>query len=97
MKTQLTEALGITCPVIQAPAAFAAGGALASAASSACGLCLIGGAYGDAARIGGQFDIAAGAHAGCGLITWKLAEQPQVLRIPGIRMLQPLFPAKASG
>ncbi|QAX28199.1 NAD(P)H-dependent flavin oxidoreductase [Leisingera sp. NJS204] len=79
MKTRLTEALGITCPVIQAPMAFAAGGALASAVSSAGGLGMIGGAYGDAAWIDQQFDIAAGARVGYGLITWKLAEQPQLL------------------
>ncbi|UWQ32325.1 nitronate monooxygenase [Leisingera sp. M527] len=79
MKTRLTEALGITCPVIQAPMAFAAGGALASAVSSAGGLGMIGGAYGDAAWIDQQFGLAADARVGCGLITWKLAEQPQLL------------------
>ncbi|KJZ21625.1 nitronate monooxygenase, partial [Tritonibacter mobilis] len=79
MKTRLTEAFGITCPVIQAPMAFAAGGALASAVSGAGGLGMIGGAYGDAEWIEQQFGIAAGARVGCGLITWKLAEQPQLL------------------
>ncbi|KIC07645.1 oxidoreductase [Leisingera sp. ANG-M1] len=79
MKTRLTEALGITCPVIQAPMAFAAGGALASAVSNAGGLGMIGGAYGDAGWIDQQFGIAGGARVGCGLITWKLAEQPQLL------------------
>lgn len=79
MKTRLTKALGITFPVIQAPMAFAAGGALASAVSHAGGLGMIGGAYGDTAWIDRQFDIAAEARVGCGLITWKLAEQPHVL------------------
>ncbi|WP_027233917.1 NAD(P)H-dependent flavin oxidoreductase [Leisingera caerulea] len=79
MKTRLTEALGIACPVIQAPMAFAAGGALASAVTDAGGLGMIGGAYGDAAWINQQFDIAAGTRAGCGLITWKLAQQPHLL------------------
>ncbi len=79
MKTRLTEALGITFPVIQAPMAFAAGGALARAVSGAGGLGMIGGAYGDAEWIEQQFSIAAGARAGCGLITWKLAEQPHLL------------------
>ncbi|KIC20131.1 NAD(P)H-dependent flavin oxidoreductase [Leisingera sp. ANG-Vp] len=79
MKTRLTEALGITCPVIQAPMAFAAGGTLASAVSSAGGLGMIGGAYGDAGWIDQQFGAAAGVRVGCGLITWKLAEQPQLL------------------
>ncbi|MDC0657767.1 nitronate monooxygenase [Leisingera sp. SS27] len=79
MKTRLTEALGITCPVIQAPMAFAAGGALVRAVTQAGGLGMIGGAYGDAGWIEQQFAAAAGARAGCGLITWKLAEQPQLL------------------
>ncbi|MEW2915135.1 nitronate monooxygenase [Leisingera sp. JC11] len=79
MKTRLTEALGITCPVIQAPMAFAAGGALASAVSGAGGLGMIGGAYGDAGWIEQQFGTAAGARVGCGLITWKLVEQPHLL------------------
>ncbi|KIC27113.1 NAD(P)H-dependent flavin oxidoreductase [Leisingera sp. ANG-M6] len=79
MKTRLTEALGITCPVIQAPMAFAAGGALARAVTQAGGLGMIGGAYGDAGWIEQQFTAAAGARAGCGLITWKLAEQPDLL------------------
>ncbi|NSY41248.1 nitronate monooxygenase family protein [Leisingera sp. ANG59] len=79
MKTRLTEALGITFPVIQAPMAFAAGSALASAVSGAGGLDMIGGAYGDAGWIERQFGAAAGARVGCGLITWKLAEQPHLL------------------
>ncbi|EBA17484.1 hypothetical protein RSK20926_07097 [Roseobacter sp. SK209-2-6] len=79
MKTRMTEALGITRPVIQAPMAFAAGGTLASAVSSAGGMGMIGGGYGDADWIDQQFGIAAGARVGCGLITWKLAEQPHVL------------------
>lgn len=79
MKTRLTEALGITCPVIQAPMAFAAGGALARAVTQSGGLGMIGGAYGDADWIEQQFGIAAGARVGCGLITWKLAQQPHLL------------------
>ncbi|KIC52248.1 MULTISPECIES: NAD(P)H-dependent flavin oxidoreductase [unclassified Leisingera] len=79
MKTRLTEALGITCPVIQAPMAFAAGGALARAVTQAGGLGMIGGAYGDVGWIEQQFTAAAGARTGCGLITWKLAEQPHLL------------------
>ncbi|KIC35728.1 NAD(P)H-dependent flavin oxidoreductase [Leisingera sp. ANG-M7] len=79
MKTRLTEALGIACPVIQAPMAFAAGGALARAVTQAGGLGMIGGAYGDAGWIEQQFAAAEGARAGCGLITWKLAEQPHLL------------------
>jgi nitronate monooxygenase len=79
MKSRMTEALGITHPVIQAPMAFVAGGALASAVSRAGGLGMIGGGYGDPGWIDQQFDIAADARVGCGLITWKLSEQLHLL------------------
>ena len=91
MKTRLTKALGITYPVIQAPMAFAAGGALASAVSRAGGLGMIGGAYGDDAWIDQQFDIAADARVGCGLITWKLAERPHLLDLVLAREPAALF------
>lgn len=79
MKTRLTKALGLTHPIVSAPMAFAAGGRLASAVTAAGGLGLIGGGYGDPDWIAAQFREAGNARVGCGLITWKLAEQPQVL------------------
>ena len=48
LTTRLTEALGISCPIVSAPMAFAAGGALAAAVTRAGGLGLVGGGYGDA-------------------------------------------------
>ncbi|WP_323776395.1 hypothetical protein [Leisingera sp.] len=76
--------------MIQAPIAFTAGGARRAGPDRR--------AYWDAAWIGQQFDIAAGARAGCGLITWKLAEQPQLLdqvwaRIPAALFLSLGHPA----
>jgi len=79
MKTRLTDRLGIDYPVIQAPMAFAAGGALASAVSRAGGLGFIGGGYGDANWIDGQYAIASEAKIGCGFITWVLREKPELL------------------
>lgn len=79
MKTRLTEMLGIKHPVIQAPMAFAAGGALAAAATKGGALGMIGGGYGDPEWIDAQFNIAGAARIGCGFITWRLAEQPTVL------------------
>ncbi|MAM07128.1 MAG: oxidoreductase [Hyphomonas sp.] len=79
MKTRLTERLGIAHPVIQAPMAFAAGGALAKAVSKAGALGMIGGGYGDAAWIEEQFAVASGGRIGCGFITWALAEKPELL------------------
>ena len=49
LATRLTERLGIAHPILSAPMALAAGGALAAAVTRAGGLGLIGGGYGDGA------------------------------------------------
>lgn len=59
--------------------AFAAGGQLASAVSSAGGLGLIGGAYGDEAWVSEQFDVVGNQKVGCGFITWSIKIQPQLI------------------
>lgn len=79
MQTRLTDRFSLACPVISAPMAIAAGGKLAAAVSSAGGLGLIGGGYGDAEWLIKQFEAARGEAVGCGFITWSLAEQPQLL------------------
>lgn len=79
LTTRLTRRLGITHPVISAPMALAAGGALAAAVSNAGGLGLIGGGYGDGAWLEAQFRAAGNARIGCGFITWSMAKQPQLL------------------
>ncbi len=81
IQTRLTESLNLDHPVIQAPMAFAAGGALASSVSNTGGLGLLGGAYGDKDWILQQFDIASPAAVGCGLITWSLKEKPDLLSV----------------
>jgi len=48
LHTRLTERLGIRHPVLLAPMAGVAGGALAVAVSAAGGLGIIGGGYGNA-------------------------------------------------
>ncbi len=80
MRTRLTERLNIEYPVIQAPMAFAAGGALASAVSRSGGLGFIGGGYGDENWIDEQFTIAGETKIGCGFITWALREKPGLLQ-----------------
>jgi nitronate monooxygenase len=77
--TRLTERFGLAHPIVLAPMAFAAGGALAAAVSDAGGLGLIGGGYGDLDWIGEQFAEAGDAHVGCGVITWRLRDRPGVL------------------
>ena len=68
ISTRLTKKLGIDHPVIQAPMAFAAGGKLASAVSSAGGLGLIGSADGDIDWLSEQFEVADNPKIGCGFI-----------------------------
>lgn len=79
LKTRLTEFLGIEHPIISAPMAFAAGGRLAAAVSSAGGFGLIGGGYGNAEWLAQEFAAAGNQRVGCGFITWSLALQPAVL------------------
>lgn len=89
--TRLTKRLGIRHPVIQAPMALAAGGKLAAAVSAAGGLGLIGGGYGDSRWIAEQFDAAEGQTVGCGLITWSLQQQPDLLDAVLARTPRALF------
>lgn len=79
LTTGLTRAFDLRHPIISAPMAKAAGGALAGAVSQAGGLGLIGGAYGDRDWIAGEFVTAGNRAVGCGLITWALADQPELL------------------
>ena len=78
--TRLTDRFDLEHPIISAPMAFAAGGALAGAVSAAGGLGLIGGGYGNNAPwISQAFDSAGNKAVGCGFITWALEPQPELL------------------
>lgn len=79
ISNRLTRTLNVRHPIISAPMAFAAGGALAAAVSSAGGLGLIGGGYGDATWLDEQFRISAGHRVGVGFITWSLQRSPSLL------------------
>ncbi|WP_018179534.1 NAD(P)H-dependent flavin oxidoreductase [Jongsikchunia kroppenstedtii] len=79
ISTRLTEKLGIKHPIISAPMAFAAGGALASAVTRGGGLGLIGGGYGDAEWLAEQFDTAGDAPVGVGFITWSVQRSPELV------------------
>ncbi|MCC6869196.1 MAG: nitronate monooxygenase [Burkholderiales bacterium] len=79
LSTRLTDTLGLAHPIVSAPMAFAAGGALAAAVSRAGGLGLIGGGYGDPAWLDEQFAIAGGERVGVGFITWSLRKSPSLL------------------
>ena len=77
--TRLTRALDLQCPIVSAPMAFAAGGALAAAVSRAGGLGLIGAGYGDPDWFDNQFEAAGDASVGVGFITWSLQKSPALL------------------
>ncbi len=79
LDTRLTEFFGIEHPIVLAPMAGISGGRLAAAVTSAGGLGLIGGGYGDAEWLRREFDRADGANVGCGFITWSLARRPELL------------------
>jgi nitronate monooxygenase len=80
-ETPLHSLLGMTAPVILAPMALVAGGALASAVSAAGGLGLIGGGYGDRAWLERELDTAGKARIGVGFISWALENQPDLLAL----------------
>lgn len=79
LATPLTELLQIQHPILLAPMAMVAGGALAAAVSRAGGFGIIGGGYGDQAWLETQLQLAGDASVGVGFITWSLAQQPQLL------------------
>ncbi len=79
LSTRLTQRFDIAHPIISAPMAFAAGGRLAAAVTSAGGLGLIGGGYGDAAWLENERRAAGNAQVGYGFITWSLRTRPELL------------------
>ncbi len=70
----LCDLLGIERPVLLAPMAKIAGGALASAVSDAGGLGILGGGYGDTAWLDEQAKLTGDSRVGIGLITWNMSE-----------------------
>jgi len=83
LSTRLTERFGIAHPVLSAPMALVAGGALAAAVTRAGGLGLVGGGY--AGTLGGESPLATefahanGERIGVGFIGWALAQVPERL------------------
>lgn len=81
--TRLTVQFGLRHPVLNAPMALVAGGALAGAVTRAGGLGLLGGGY--AGTLGAEPVLevehasASGARIGIGFITWALAQAPALL------------------
>jgi len=79
LSTRFTRAFNVRHPIVSAPMAFAAGGALAAAVGKAGGLGLVGGGYGDRVWLDEQFAAAGEQQVGVGFITWSLRKQPSLL------------------
>ena len=73
--SRLLDVLRIEIPIVNAPMARIAGGALAGAVTAAGGLGFVGGGYGDLRWIDEQLTLAAGRRVGIGVITWTLDDQ----------------------
>ncbi len=69
----------VPAPIANAPMANIAGGALAGAVTTAGGLGLIGGGYGDVSWIEQQFATADHPEVGVGLITWAVDDRPDLV------------------
>ena len=82
VKTELTELLGISYPILLAPMGNVAGGELAGAVSRAGGLGLVGAGYCDANWLRRELALCAGVEPfGVGFITWSLFRNPSALDI----------------
>ncbi|KYG19866.1 dioxygenase [Bradyrhizobium sp. AT1] len=80
--TPLTEMLGIRHPILSAPMDTIAGSRLTRAVSEAGGFGILGGGYGDRARLQAEAaELKGFAPFGIGFITWSLAKQPALLDI----------------
>ena len=92
IKTRLTEFFGIEHPIVLAPMAPAAGGALASAVASAGGLGLLGGGYAERDWFEQEAAKVTRPDVGCGFITWAVKNDLELLdraleRFPRAMML----------
>ena len=81
IKTALTSLLNIEHPILLAPMAGIAGGALASAVTNAGGLGVIGGGYGDKDWLSSELLKAGNTQVGIGFITWSLQKNPSLLEV----------------
>lgn len=81
LATNLTKRFGISVPIVLAPMDLVSCGRLAAAVSSAGGLGIIGGGYGDVGWLSRELDAAGAARVGVGFITWSLAQHPSALDV----------------
>ena len=87
IKTEITEQLGITHPILLAPMDIISGAHLTAAVSLAGGFGILGGGYGEKEWLERELTLLGELIAdgklpfGVGFITWSLAEKPEILDI----------------
>ncbi|KQW23254.1 oxidoreductase [Afipia sp. Root123D2] len=81
ISTALTQLFDLRAPILSAPMAGIAGGALAAAVTRAGGLGVIGGGYGDRDWLKSQLAAAGNTPVGVGFITWSMAKRPDLLKL----------------
>jgi nitronate monooxygenase len=81
ISTPLTSILGISHPLLLAPMDVVADARLTAAVSTAGGLGILGGGYGDEAWLTHELELLARSQArfGVGFITWSMAKRPKLL------------------
>lgn len=83
---RLSSTLGVDVPLISAPMAGVAGGALAQAVSDAGAFGMIGGGYGDPDWLAGELHMVRPETIGIGFIGWALEQRSQALDLAiGVR------------
>ena len=91
LRTRITENFGLSVPILSAPMAGIAGGALAAAVGHSGGLGLIGGGYGDRRWLEQEFERAGNTKVGVGFISWALARDPGLLDLALDRSPRAIF------
>ena len=81
INTPLTKLLGISHPILLAPMDLVSDARLTAAVSTAGGLGILGGGYGDEHWLSRELDLLAqpSVRFGVGFITWSMARQPKLL------------------
>lgn len=83
LDTALTKLLGITHPIMLAPMDLVSDARLTAEVSTAGGLGILGGGYGDEAWLVRELDLLDQSQVqfGVGFITWSMAKQPKLLNL----------------
>jgi len=81
ISSRITELLDIEHPIFSAPMAGVAGAKMAGAVSKAGAFGLLGGGYGEQEWLEHELSQVDCSSIGVGFITWRLAQQPELLEL----------------